>query len=64
LGSGGKAIVLTGDAGSSNDTMQIWFVDSSLDGNPNNVTAGDVKEVGETTNDIDLDTLITTEFHT
>jgi Ca2+-binding RTX toxin-like protein len=63
LNSGGKAIVLTGDAGSSNDNMQIWFVDSNIDGNPGDVTVADVAEVGQT-NDIDLDTLITTEIHT
>ncbi|WP_212490290.1 calcium-binding protein [Bradyrhizobium sp. AUGA SZCCT0176] len=61
LGAGGKAIILTGDAGSNSDAMQIWFVDNSLDGS-STVSATDVVQIGVTSAAFDLDTLTTAQF--
>jgi hypothetical protein len=57
---GGKAILLTGDAGGATDPLNIWFIN---DGNSD----GDVADSGEvvlvgTIATTDLDTLITTNF--
>ncbi|MEM2592695.1 MAG: hypothetical protein QXI60_08930, partial [Thermofilaceae archaeon] len=62
LDAGGKAILITGDAGGANDKFQIWYIDDSLDGNPGEVTATDVVCVGISSAAFDLDTLITTNF--
>ncbi|HVO94115.1 MAG TPA: hypothetical protein VMT22_14790, partial [Terriglobales bacterium] len=59
--SGGKMILITGDAGGG-DPARVWFIDSTLDGNGTNVTSTDVVLVGTTSGNFDLDTLITTNF--
>jgi hypothetical protein len=63
LASGGKAILLTGDASGANDILQVWFVDDTLDGVSGTVSATDIVLVG-TDSDVtyDLDTLITSNF--
>lgn len=58
----GKAVLVTGDASGANDIANIWFIDTSLDGNAANVTAADVVLVGTTAAAIDLDTLVTANF--
>jgi hypothetical protein len=62
LTAGGKAILITGDAGSSSDAFNIWYIDDSLDGNAGTVSATDVVAVGVSSAGFDLDTLITTNF--
>jgi hypothetical protein len=58
----GKAVVITGNAsGTSNDAL-IYFIDSSLDGDANNVTAADVALVGTLGSPLDLDTLVIDNF--
>jgi len=58
----GKAILLTGDSSSSDDIMNIWYIDSALDGTATDVTATDVVLVGHTSSGFDLDTLTTSDF--
>lgn len=62
LSSGGKAIIITGDASGNNDKSQIWYIDDALDGNAGTVSATDVVLVGTTASNMDLDTLITSNF--
>ena len=61
LTSGGKAILVTGDAGGATDPINVWFIDDSLDGTSGTVSATDVVLVG-TIATTDLDTLITSNF--
>jgi hypothetical protein len=66
LSAGGKAIILTGDAASTSDAIQIWYVDDSLDGVSGTVSATDCVSVGvigvQTSGGQDLDTLTTANF--
>lgn len=63
LASGGKAIMVTGDAGASvGDETRIWYIDDSLDGVLGTVGTSDVVLVGITAGDFDVDTLISTQF--
>jgi len=63
LASGGKAILLTGDASGANDILQVWFVDDTLDGVSGTVSATDIVLVGtDSDTTYDLDTLITSNF--
>jgi hypothetical protein len=61
LTAGGKTILLTGDAASAADPLNIWFVNDALDGVSGTVSATDVVLVG-TIATTDLDTLITSNF--
>ena len=61
LTSGGKTILVTGDAGGATDPVNVWFVNDTLDGTAGTVSATDVVLVG-TIALTDLDTLITSNF--
>jgi Ca2+-binding RTX toxin-like protein len=61
LTSGGKAILLTGDAGGAGDPLNIWFIDDTLDGVSGTLSATDVVNVGVIAI-TDLDTLLTSNF--
>lgn len=63
LASGGKAIMVTGDAagGVGNET-RIWFIDDALDGTLGTIGTADVVLVGITSVAFDVDTLITSNF--
>lgn len=61
LTAGGRTILVTGDAASALDSLNIWFVDDALDGVSGTVSATDVVHVG-TMATTDLDTLITSNF--
>jgi len=58
----GKAVLITGDADSSDDVMNIWYIDSSLDGTAGDVTETDVVLIGHTDAGFDLDTLTTSNL--
>jgi Ca2+-binding RTX toxin-like protein len=62
LASGGKSIVITGDAGSADDVARIWFIDDSLDGTLGTIGTADVVLVGVTAAGFDVDTLLNTKF--
>ena len=67
LTSGGKAIIVAGDTASdgtsaTSELLFVYYVDDSLDGVAGTVGSADVVLVGTTTQDFDLDTLITTNF--
>lgn len=67
LTSGGKAIIVAGDTESdggsaTSELLYIYYVDDTLDGVSGTVNAADVVLVGTTTQDFDLDTLISTNF--
>lgn len=62
LTSGGKAIVISGDASAPGNAANIFFVDDTLDGVNGTVSATDVVIVGVTSANFDVDTLITTNF--
>jgi hypothetical protein len=59
LDSGGKAIIIAGDASGTNATSFVYFVDDSLDGNAGTVSAADVVKVAVTSANFDLDTITT-----
>lgn len=62
--SGGKAIVITGDASAPANEANIFFVDDTLDGVSGTISATDVVVVGVTSTGgaFDVDTLITSNF--
>jgi len=62
--SGGKAIVITGDASAPANEANIFFIDDTLDGVSGTISATDVVVVGVTNTGgaFDVDTLITTNF--
>ncbi|HZH28966.1 MAG TPA: DUF4214 domain-containing protein [Azospirillaceae bacterium] len=60
LTAGGKAVLITGDAGGANDEANIWFV-HDWDGN-GNIAVNEVSLVGVTSSAFDLDTLLTSNF--
>ncbi len=63
LTSGGKAIIITGDAaGGANNEARIWYVDDSLGLNAGKIEADDVVQVAITNAAFDLDTLINSNF--
>jgi hypothetical protein len=62
LASGGKAVIVTGDAAGANLTNNIWYIDDSLDGVAGTVSATDVVLVGTTSAVLELDTLTTANF--
>jgi len=60
LTAGGKAVLITGDAGGTDRAASIWFVhDADGDGT---VATDEVKLVGLTSGGLDIDTLVTTNF--
>ena len=61
LTSGGKAILFTGDAGSTSDSLNIWFINDALDGVLGAVSATDVVNVGVIAT-TELDTFTTYNF--
>lgn len=62
LASGGKAILLTGDAGGG-DPMNIWYIDDALDGVLGTIGAADVTLVGtDSDTTFDLDGFTTANF--
>jgi hypothetical protein len=62
LTSGGKSVLVTGDAASAADPLQVWFIDDTLDGVSGTVSATDVVCIGISGAGLDLDTLITSNF--
>lgn len=62
ISSGGKAIVITGDASNPGNVANIFFVNDALDGVNGTISATDVVVVGVTSANFDVDTLITTNF--
>ncbi|HZH28968.1 MAG TPA: DUF4214 domain-containing protein [Azospirillaceae bacterium] len=60
LAAGGKAVLVTGDAGGADRPASIWFVHDT-DGN-GIVATDEVKLVGLTSGGLDIDTLVTTNF--
>ncbi|MBD3750811.1 MAG: hypothetical protein IE931_15165, partial [Sphingobacteriales bacterium] len=67
LTAGGKAIIVAGDTASdagsaTSELLYIYYVDDTLDGISGTVNTPDVVLVGTTTQDFDLDTLITSNF--
>lgn len=62
--SGGKAIVITGDASAPANEANIFYIDDTLDGDSGTISATDVVVVGVTSTGgaFDVDTLITSNF--
>lgn len=58
---GGRGIVISGEDTSANNTAYVWFVDATLDGDGNNVTATDVVLVG-TLATFDVNTFTSANF--
>jgi len=61
IASGGKAIILSGDASGATDSMRIWYVNDSVDGTAGTINAADVVLVG-TIATFDLDTVGSANF--
>lgn len=61
LTAGGKAILVTGEAGATTDVANIWYIDDSLDGVSGTISAADVVLVGHIAG-FDPVSLITTNF--
>lgn len=62
LSSGGKAVIISGNAASAGTMADIFYVNDALDGVLGTVSAADVAWVGSTASGIDLDTLTTANF--
>lgn len=60
--SGGKAVLITGDAGGANDTFNIWYINDALDGTNGTLSATDVVLVGTSAAAVDLDTFVISNF--
>ncbi|UTY58028.1 hypothetical protein [Massilia sp. erpn] len=61
LSSGGKAILITGDA-AGGSVANIWYINDTLDGTTGTVSATDIVLVGHTNANFDLDSLITSNI--